>query len=122
MKHPNHLETVIAEVPVDGEPHLIKFSGYYDNPQFWTVPGERDERLHGRNTTTVTEPEPDEYELYDLTLDPTEVRNLAHPSHANDTIPCAAADDARAAQRTARRQAPDPLDRWRPGYRPPAVA
>ena len=42
---PNHLQTVIAEVDVDGEPHLVKFSRYYDNPQFWTVPGERDERL-----------------------------------------------------------------------------
>ena len=33
---------------------------------------------------TVTEPEPEEYELYDLTLDPTEERNLAHPSFADD--------------------------------------
>ena len=53
-------------------------------PQFWTVPGERDERLRGRKTDTVTEPEPDEYELYDLTLDPFEERNLAHPSHADE--------------------------------------
>ena len=81
---PNHIETVIAEVEVDGAPHLVKFSRYHDNQQFWTVPGERDERLHGRNTITVTEPEPDEYELYDLTLDPFEERNLAHPSHASD--------------------------------------
>ena len=84
VKQPNHLQTVIAEVEVDGDQHLIKFSRYYDNPQFWTVPGERDERLHGRKTTTVTEPEPDEYELYDLTLDPTEERNLAPPSHADE--------------------------------------
>ncbi len=122
MRQPNHLETVIAEVPVDGEPHLIKFSRYYDNPQFWTVPGERGERLHGRKTTTVTEPEPDEYELYDLTLDPTEVRNLAHPSHAND--------QSRALQQTmlgllneqlaAKRLTPSAGGR--PGYRPPGVA
>ena len=81
---PNHIETVIAEVEIDGAPHLVKFSRYHDNQQFWTVPGERDERLRGRNTITVTEPEPDEYELYDLTLDPLEERNLAHPSHASD--------------------------------------
>ena len=81
---PNHIETVIAEVEVDGAPHLVKFSRYHDNQQFWTVPGERDERLRGRNTITVTEPEPDDYELYDLTLDPLEERNLAHPSHATD--------------------------------------
>ena len=84
---PNHVETVVAEVEVDGEPHLVKFSRYHDNQQFWTVPGERDERLHGRKTITVTEPEPDEYELYDLTLDPLEERNLAHPSNATDDSP-----------------------------------
>jgi arylsulfatase A-like enzyme len=84
VTQPNHLQTVIAEVNVDGAQHLVKFSRYYDNAQFWTVPGERDERLQGRHTVTVTEPEPDEYELYDLTLDPFEERNLAHPSHADD--------------------------------------
>jgi arylsulfatase A-like enzyme len=84
VKQPNHIQTVIAEVDVDGERHLIKFSRYYDNEQFWTVPAERDERLRGRHTETVTEPEPDEFELYDLSLDPFEERNLAHPSHADD--------------------------------------
>ena len=81
---PNHLETVIAEVEVDGERHLVKFTRYHDNQQFWTVPGERDERIHNSKTFTVTEPEPDEYELYDLTVDPYEERNLAHPTHADD--------------------------------------
>ena len=38
IEQPNHVETVIAEVPVDGEPHLVKFSRYHDNQQFWTVP------------------------------------------------------------------------------------
>jgi len=84
VKQPNHVQTVIAELEVDGEPHLLKFSRYFDNAQFWTVPGERDERLQGRETVTVTEPEPDEYEFYDLTLDPIEARNLAHPSHADE--------------------------------------
>jgi arylsulfatase A-like enzyme len=85
VKQPNHVETVIAEVDVDGEPHLVKFSRYHDNPQFWTVPGERDERLQKRKTLTVDEPEPDEYELYDLTTDPYEERNLAHPTHTDET-------------------------------------
>jgi hypothetical protein len=84
VKQPNHLQTVIAEVDIGGEQHLVKFSRYFDNPQFWTVPGERDERLRGRHTDTVTEPESDEYELYDLTLDPFEERNLADPSYADD--------------------------------------
>ncbi len=120
VKQPNHLQTVIAEVDVDGEQHLVKFSRYYDNAQFWTVPGERDERLHGRHTDTVTEPEPDEYELYDLTVDPIEERNLAHPSHADDR--------SRALQQTMLKLLVEQLDakRLTPsggevlGYRPPA--
>ena len=69
---------------MDGERHLVKLSRYFDNEQFWTVPGEHDERLHRRKTTAVSEPEPDEYELYDLTTDPLEERNLAHPTYATD--------------------------------------
>ncbi|HTT94377.1 MAG TPA: sulfatase-like hydrolase/transferase [Solirubrobacterales bacterium] len=84
VAQPNHLETTVAEVEVDGEPHLVKFTRYHDNQQFWTVPGERDERLRGRHTVTVTEPEPDEFELYDLTVDPYEERNLAHPAFADE--------------------------------------
>ena len=82
---PSHIETVIAKVDMDGEEHVVKFSRYHDNAQFWTVPGVRDERLHKwKKTVTVTERTPDEYELYDLTLDPLEQRNLAHPSNATE--------------------------------------
>jgi hypothetical protein len=84
IKQPNHLETVIAEVDVDGERHLVKFSRYHDNQQFWTVPGQRDERIHKSKTFTVTEPALDEYELYDLTVDPHEDHNLTHATHADD--------------------------------------
>jgi arylsulfatase A-like enzyme len=122
VKQPNHLQTVIAEVDVGGARHLVKFSRYYDNEQFWTVPGERDERIDGRHTTTVTEPEPDEYELYDLTLDPLEQHNLAHPSHADE--------QSRSLTQTmlgllneqlaAKRLTPSAGER--PGYRPPATA
>jgi hypothetical protein len=121
VKQPNHLQTVIAEVEIAGEQHLVKFSRYYDNAQFWTVPGERDERLHGRRTDTVTEPEPEEFELYDLTLDPFEERNLAHPSHADDR--------SRALQHMMLQLLIEQLDAKRltpsagevPGYRPPAM-
>ena len=84
IEQPNHIETVVAEVDVNGEQHLVKFSRYHDNQQFWTVPGEHDERLRGRKTITVTEADPDEYELYDITVDPHEERNLAHPTYADD--------------------------------------
>ena len=118
---PNHIETVIAEVDVEGERHLVKFSRYFDNEQFWTVPGERDERLHRRKTTTVTEPEPDEYELYDLTTDPLEQRNLAHPTYATDA--------SRRLQRGMLKLLEDQLALKRlvpatgevPGYRPPSA-
>ena len=56
-----------------------------DNQQFWTVPGVPDERLYRKKKiVTVTKPSPDEYELYDLTRDPLEEHNLAHPRNADD--------------------------------------
>ena len=117
---PNHVETVIAEVEVGGEQHLVKLSRYHDNPQFWTVPAERDERLRGRHTVTVTEPEPDEFELYDLTADPFEQRNLAHPAYADE----ASADLQRTMLGLLREQLAakrlTPAAGAVPGYRPPA--
>ena len=122
VAQPNHIETVVAEIEVGGELHLVKFSRYHDNQQFWTVPGERDERLHGRKTLKVTQPAPDEYELYDLTLDPYEQRNLAHPSHANDeTRRLQSAMLERLVQQlAAKRLAPSAGET--PGYRPPLPA
>jgi arylsulfatase A-like enzyme len=120
VPQPNHIETVVAEVEVGGAPHLVKFSRYHDNQQFWTIPGERDERLQGRRTVTVTEPEPDEFELYDLTLDPYEESNLAHPSHADDDSRALQARmlDLLIEQLDEKRLLPD--DGGAPGYRPPA--
>lgn len=84
IAQPNHIETVVADVNIDGASHRVKFTRYHDNQQFWTVPGVRDERLKRKETVKVTEPAPDEFELYDLTVDPLEQRNLAHPSHADE--------------------------------------
>ena len=58
VKQPNHLQTVIAEVDVGGAQHLVKFSRYYDNQQFWTVPGERDERLTDARRSPSPSPSP----------------------------------------------------------------
>ena len=120
IEQPNHIETVIAEVDVDGEQHLVKFSRYHDNQQFWTVPGERDERLRGRKTITITEPEPDEYELYDITADPREERNLAHPTYADDRSRALQATmlGLLSEQLAAKRLTPSAGER--PGYRAPA--
>jgi arylsulfatase A-like enzyme len=121
VAQPNHLETVVAEVQVDGAPHLVKLSRYHDAPQFWTVPGERDERLRRRETITVTEPEPDEYELYDLTVDPYEERNLAHPAHADEASRELEGRmlDLLVAQLEQKRLVPSSGEV--PGYRPPTV-
>jgi arylsulfatase A-like enzyme len=120
VTQPNHLETVVAAVEVGGETRLAKLTRYHDNQQFWTAPGEFDDRLEGRHTRRVTDPEPDEWELYDLTADPWEERNLAHPEYA----------DAGAAELRARmvellaeqlgRKRLVPTGGEAPGYRPPA--
>jgi arylsulfatase A-like enzyme len=119
VAQPNHLETVVAEVEVGGEPHLVKFTRYHDNPQFWTEPAVRDERLRKRKTITVTEPEADEFELYDLDLDPYEERNLAHPSNADEASRELAGRmlELLIAELEAKRLVP--VAGERPGYRPP---
>ena len=67
----------------------------------------------GRKTITVTEPEPDEFELYDLTVDPYEERNLADRRLRRRALPRVAAADARAAGRAAGAQAARPERRAR---------
>ena len=122
IKQPNHVETVVARVDVDGAPHLVKLSRYHDNQQFWTFPGESDKRLHkGKKFEKVTEPTPDEYEMYDLTLDPYEQRNLAHPSHATDGTRRLQESmlGLLIEQLAAKRLVPS--DGGTPGYRPPKV-
>jgi arylsulfatase A-like enzyme len=117
---PNHIEMVVAEIDVDGAKHLVKLARYHDNPQYWTVPGERDERLMRRKKIlNVTERTPDEYELYDLTADPLEQRNLAHPSNTNDRSRALLTRMRKilAEQLAAKRRTP--ASAGIPGYQPP---
>jgi hypothetical protein len=70
---------------MDGEKPPVRLTRYHDNPQFRTVPGQRDERLMRRDKINrISERSPDEFEPYDLTRDPTETRNLAHPELADE--------------------------------------
>lgn len=86
---PSHIEMILTYLQRKGRKELWKFSRYFDNPQFWSEPGVQDVTLQpvegspGEFTTRVkTEPVPEEFELYNLTEDPLEAYNLAHPTFA----------------------------------------
>ncbi|SFL23286.1 Arylsulfatase A [Paenibacillus sp. 1_12] len=95
---PNHIETVIAFINKDNKQQLWKFSRYFDNKQFWSQPGLRDESStpmgsvyltpeggYQTNSFSIkTEPVAEEYELYNLSEDPLETRNLAHITLATE--------------------------------------
>ncbi|CAM3616348.1 arylsulfatase [Brevibacillus invocatus] len=93
VTQPNHVETVITILQRSGREELWKLSRYFDNVQFWNQPGVSDEEpvpLEGIDSgheicwvsQFKTQPVPDEFELYNLTDDPMETRNLAHPEFA----------------------------------------
>ena len=94
---PNHLETVIVTLKT-GENHSEekwKLTRYYDNPKFWSNPGVEDQVTTTKGvipltenseatinvTTAKTTPVPEQFELYNLTQDPYEEKNLAHPTY-----------------------------------------
>ncbi len=98
VTQPNHLETVITTLKT-GENHTEekwKLSRYFDNPHFWSNPNVEDQvaitegnlslseatEISINKTTTKTKPVPDQYELYNVTKDPFEEINLAHPTFA----------------------------------------
>ncbi|WP_372007203.1 sulfatase-like hydrolase/transferase [Paenibacillus chitinolyticus] len=95
---PTHIETVIAPLTRNGRKELWKFSRYFDDVQFWSQPGIQDVTLHPVGgaasgtpdspwvTQVKTQPVPDEYELYNMTLDPLETFNLAHPAYATEQM------------------------------------
>ncbi|KXH81910.1 sulfatase-like hydrolase/transferase [Sporosarcina sp. HYO08] len=82
---PCSIEAVVAmlETGKNGRKEKWKFGRYFDNPQFWTSPGESDAILNKKDCTTQRKEQPvlDEFELYNLTEDPLEQKNLADPMH-----------------------------------------
>ncbi|MEB1809751.1 MAG: sulfatase-like hydrolase/transferase [Bacillaceae bacterium] len=97
VKQPNHLETVIVKLPTgeNNSKEIWKFTRYFDNPQFWSDPGVEDVETTQKKATDISEdhqaaiciattksqPVPDQFELYNITRDPCEEINLAHPIH-----------------------------------------
>jgi choline-sulfatase len=96
VSQPNHIETVIAEL--DGV--IWKYSRYFDNPQFWSNPNpnrgepndvvttiEQGPRTAGTYDVSATErvkteSAPEEFEMYNLAVDPMELDNLfGNPDH-----------------------------------------
>lgn len=99
VKQPNHIECVITRIGAD----LWKYTRYFDNPQFWSNPGTpgspsvKDvvlkpvppqpeppgEIIVAYTKRTKYQPEPEEFEMYNLSNDPLELDNLAgKPAHA----------------------------------------
>jgi len=97
VDQPNCVETVVAQLPTgpEGTMEKWKYSRYWDNPQYWSTPNVQDVRTFvpgqfnkpGERVavTTVkslnptsgeTAPPPDQFELYNVTRDPTEMTNL----------------------------------------------
>lgn len=93
VEQPNSIQTVIATIQVGERNQLWKYSCYYDNPQFWSNPGVSDEVTHRMEcfekndgvkvpvciVKEKTQPVPRQHEMYNLSEDPLERTNLAHP-------------------------------------------
>ncbi|UUZ95546.1 sulfatase-like hydrolase/transferase [Paenibacillus sp. P25] len=103
VQRPNHIETVIAVLQQDGTEQLWKLSRYYEDPAFGIVDGERDiprpaAYFQGSPLTydpAVTSsgkdfPVQEEYEMYNLTEDPLEARNLMYSPWATPQTMAAA--------------------------------
>jgi arylsulfatase A-like enzyme len=99
VAQPNHIESVIAKLPTGpgGSLEQWKYNRYFDNPDFWSNPGSKDVTNHidGKvgddgphlSTTTVKKtPVPDEFEVYNVSKDPTELNNLANDLGNRATI------------------------------------
>ncbi|WP_391118670.1 sulfatase-like hydrolase/transferase [Psychrobacillus sp. L3] len=87
---PNHIEAVITTLETGKmkEKETWKLARYFDNPMFWSSPGNVDITITEINNFCVTtikeEPIPEQFELYNVTRDPLEQVNLADHSLATN--------------------------------------
>lgn len=91
---PNSIESIVVKLQTgkNNQQEIWKYSRYFDNPQFWSSPGCEDvtteqqcsqTEINGSKCcicvkTTKTKSASNEYEMYNLTTDPLETKNLAH--------------------------------------------
>jgi hypothetical protein len=75
---PNHVEAVFTMIETDSGTQIWKYARYFDNPQFWTSPFQYNVVDEDKQ---YSKPKPAEFEMYNLTDDPLEQVNLAHPAH-----------------------------------------
>ena len=93
VQQPNHVEMIVVDLPGPQGMRTWKYSRYFDNQQFWSTPcvqdlvypeiGDPTTACQGVVRTTAV---PDQQELYDLTSDPIERINLAHPPNITPAI------------------------------------
>jgi len=97
VEQPNCVETVVAHLPtgLGGAIEKWKYSRYWDNPQYWSTPNVQDVRTFvpgvynqpGERVAVTTvkslnpgpgeiAPPDDQFELYNVSRDPTEMLNL----------------------------------------------
>jgi choline-sulfatase len=97
VEQPNCVETVVAYLPtgLNGQQEKWKYCRYWDNPQYWSSPNVQDVRTFvpgqfnkpGERVAVTTvksmnptngeiAPPDDQFELYNLSRDPTELLNL----------------------------------------------
>jgi arylsulfatase A-like enzyme len=88
VRNPNHVETIVARLQTPQGFVLWKYSRYFDNPQFWTDPCNSDEVFpeigdedSACQSVTRRNQLPDQLEMYNLTADPYEKKNLAFPTN-----------------------------------------
>jgi arylsulfatase A-like enzyme/putative intracellular protease/amidase len=83
------IEGLVGRVPGDagGADHLWKLVRTFDDPSTWTEPNERHRAANGpAGDSYRTTPLPDEWELYDLTVDPIESHNHAYHKSASEVF------------------------------------
>jgi hypothetical protein len=108
------VEAVFTTVETDGGNQIWKYARYFDNPQFRTSPFQYNVVDENGKPERYSKPRPAEFEMYNLTDDPLEQVNLAHPSHRDRSTQKIEKHlrELLMEQRRQKRQYPEPLRKY----------